>query len=337
MPRDSPLPGGYTPRSEEGSQKLNELTNLYTKLVDRVTTLETKLTQTMKVYGKAITKLVKKVKHLEDKLKSTAARKKVMLVLSDEEEDLGLEDPSKQGRMEEEEYPEADAAKILVEASRTRGKTYTRRRRSSDSSNEGNVGGLSSTAEEIQGTNEELARIVQEEEQAKALEQQEQERINLEAAQELQKQFDQRHETDDIDWNTIVEQVQERQSGLIIRYQTLKKKPVIVAQARKNMMVYLKNMASYKMSHFKGMSYDQIRPIFEKEYNKVQTLFKKDTEVEKTDKKRVPEETLLQESFKKLRTTQASNSEPLQEQPVEEPKELSEEDLKKMLEIVPVE
>ncbi|GKC75283.1 hypothetical protein Tco_1126057, partial [Tanacetum coccineum] len=80
-----------------------------------------------------------------------------------------------------------------------------------------------------------------------------------------------------------------------------------------------------------------IRPIFEEEYNKIQTLFKKDTEVEQTITKRIAEETLLQESFKKLRTAEASRSEPIQEQPTEEPKELSEEELKKMLEIVLVE
>ncbi|GJS06618.1 hypothetical protein Tco_0363414 [Tanacetum coccineum] len=103
------------------------------------------------------------------------------------------------------------------------------------------------------------------------------------------------------------------------------------------MMVYLKNMAGYKMNYFKGMSYDQIRPIFEQEYNKVQTLFKKDNDVVKTKPKRVAEETLLQESFKKLRTAQASRSEPIQEQSTEESRELTEEELKKMLEIVPVE
>ncbi|GKE22000.1 hypothetical protein Tco_1433512 [Tanacetum coccineum] len=104
------------------------------------------------------------------------------------------------------------------------------------------------------------------------------------------------------------------------------------------MMVYLKKMDNYKMKYFKGMSYDQIRPIFEEEYRKVQTLFKKDSEVSKSEKKRVAEEALLQESFKKLRTAQASGSEPFhQEKSTEEPKELSEEDLKKMLEIVPVE
>ncbi|GJX18412.1 hypothetical protein Tco_0221089 [Tanacetum coccineum] len=97
----------------------------------------------------------------------------------------------------------------------------------------------------------------------------------------------------------------------MIRYQSLKKKPVIVAQARKNMMVYLKNMANYKMKYFKGMSYDQIRPIFEEEYRKIQTLFKKDSEV---------------------------SSDPFhQEKSTEEPKELLEEDLKKMLKTVPVE
>ncbi|GKA36034.1 hypothetical protein Tco_0722525 [Tanacetum coccineum] len=124
----------------------------------------------------------------------------------------------------------------------------------------------------------------------------------------------------------------------MIRYHSLKKKPVTIAQARKNMMVYLKNMANYKMKYFKGMSYDQIRPIFEEEYKKVQILFKKDYEVSKSEKKRVAEEALLQESFKKLRTAQASGSELFhQEISTEEPKELSEEDLKKMLEIVLVE
>ncbi|GKE79653.1 hypothetical protein Tco_1545773 [Tanacetum coccineum] len=84
-----------------------------------------------------------------------------------------------------------------------------------------------------------------------------------------------------------------------------RKKPVSVAQARKNMMIYLKNMAGYKMGYFKGMSYDEIRPIFKKEYNKIQTLFKKNTEFEKTKTKRVTEETLLQENFKRLRIAEA--------------------------------
>nr|GEW33822.1 hypothetical protein [Tanacetum cinerariifolium] len=51
------------------------------------------------------------------------------------------------------------------------------------------------------------------------------------------------------------------------RYQALKRKPQTKAQARKNMMIYLRNMAGFKMDYFKGMPYDDIRPIFEKKFN----------------------------------------------------------------------
>ncbi|GKC39842.1 hypothetical protein Tco_1052226 [Tanacetum coccineum] len=349
MPHDSPLLGGDTPGSDEGSKKLNELTELCTKLFDKVTSLEKDLKQTKKVYGKARTKLVKKVKYLEDKLKSTTERRRAGMVISDDEEDLVSEDPSKQERMIETEYEEVNsevqldvlsAAKILADASRERVKTYksyTRRRRSTVSSRDSIAGGLFSTAEEILSTDERIAQKLNEEEMAKAAAREEHERIDFEKALELQKQLDEREDTDDIDWNAIAEQVQERKLDTIKRYQTLKKKPVSVAQARKNMMIYLKNMAGYKMNYFKGMSYDEIRPIFEEEYNKIQTLFKKDTEVEKTMTKRVAEETLLQESFKRLRAAKVSRSEPIQEQQTKESQELSEEELQKLLVTVPVE
>nr|GEW23924.1 hypothetical protein [Tanacetum cinerariifolium] len=51
------------------------------------------------------------------------------------------------------------------------------------------------------------------------------------------------------------------------RYQVLKRKPQTEAQARKNMMVYLKNVTGFKMDYFKGMSYDDIRPMFEAKFN----------------------------------------------------------------------
>nr|GEV93908.1 hypothetical protein [Tanacetum cinerariifolium] len=56
-----------------------------------------------------------------------------------------------------------------------------------------------------------------------------------------------------INWNEVVEQVKrkERQDNTVMRYQSLKRKPVTEAQARKNMMVYLKNMAGFKMDFFK--------------------------------------------------------------------------------------
>nr|GEW11815.1 reverse transcriptase domain-containing protein [Tanacetum cinerariifolium] len=85
------------------------------------------------------------------------------------------------------------------------------------------------------------------------------------------------------------------------RYQDLKKKLVSVAQAKKNMIIYLKNMAGYKMEFLKGMTYDAIRPIFER---------------------------------KKLRAAEVSGSESTQEIPTDDPKEITKEDVQSMLEIV---
>nr|GEV54693.1 putative ribonuclease H-like domain-containing protein [Tanacetum cinerariifolium] len=72
-----------------------------------------------------------------------------------------------------------------------------------------------------------------------------------------------------INWNEVIEQVKrkEKQDNAISRYQALKRKPVTEAHARKNMMVYLKNMVGFKMDFFKGMSYTDIRPIFKKNFN----------------------------------------------------------------------
>nr|GEU45999.1 hypothetical protein [Tanacetum cinerariifolium] len=96
------------------------------------------------------------------------------------------------------------------------------------------------------------------------------------------------------------------------------------------------NMAGYKMEFFRGMTYDKVRPIFEREYKKVETLFKLDKDVQEPKKTRVADETLLQESFKKLRATEVSGSESTQEIPSNDLKEISEEDIHNMLEIVPV-
>nr|GEW75248.1 hypothetical protein [Tanacetum cinerariifolium] len=44
------------------------------------------------------------------------------------------------------------------------------------------------------------------------------------------------------------------------------------------MMMYLKNMAGFKMDFFKGMSYDDIRPIFEKHFNSIVALLEEGEE-----------------------------------------------------------
>nr|GEW05380.1 hypothetical protein [Tanacetum cinerariifolium] len=62
-------------------------------------------------------------------------------------------------------------------------------------------------------------------------------------------------------------QRKEKEDNAVLRYQALKMKPQTEAKARKNMMIYLKNMVGFKMDYFKGMSYDDIRLIFEKYFN----------------------------------------------------------------------
>nr|GEZ56690.1 putative ribonuclease H-like domain-containing protein [Tanacetum cinerariifolium] len=103
---------------------------------------------------------------------------------------------------------------------------------------------------------------------------------------------------DNIDWNEVVEQVQSKQSDAVRKYQALKRNLVSVAQARKNMIIYLKNMAGFKMEFFKGMSYDEIRHLFKEEYNKVQTLFKEGLEIN-AEKIKAPRKRTRKENVEK--------------------------------------
>nr|GEX51109.1 hypothetical protein [Tanacetum cinerariifolium] len=68
------------------------------------------------------------------------------------------------------------------------------------------------------------------------------------------------------------------------KYQALKRKPQTKAQGRKNMMIYLKNVAGYKMDYFKGMSYDDIRHVFEKYFDSnVAFLIKSKEQIEEEE------------------------------------------------------
>nr|GEW52909.1 hypothetical protein [Tanacetum cinerariifolium] len=73
----------------------------------------------------------------------------------------------------------------------------------------------------------------------------------------------------DIDWDEAIDHVKmkAKEDPAIKRYQVLKRKPQTEAQARKNMIMYLKNVVGFKMDYFKGMSYNEIRPIFEAKFN----------------------------------------------------------------------
>nr|GEU50528.1 putative ribonuclease H-like domain-containing protein [Tanacetum cinerariifolium] len=72
-----------------------------------------------------------------------------------------------------------------------------------------------------------------------------------------------------IDWDEVIDHVNKKakEDPAVKRYQALKRKPQTEAQARKNMMLYLKNVAGFKIDYFKRMSYDDIRLIFEAKFN----------------------------------------------------------------------
>ncbi|GKA54227.1 hypothetical protein Tco_0753176 [Tanacetum coccineum] len=136
---------------------------------------------------------------------------------------------------------------------------------------------------------EERQRIARDAEIAKQLQEeidiarQEQEKYDLAQALELQKDLDKMKEgvaettqAHDIDWSDPV----------MLRYHAQQNRSFSKAEVRKNMCMYLKNQGGYKQSHFKGMSYEDIRPIFERVWDQNQSFVPKDSKIEKEVMKR---------------------------------------------------
>ncbi|GJR55243.1 hypothetical protein Tco_1405764 [Tanacetum coccineum] len=113
--------------------------------------------------------------------------------------------------------------------------------------------------------------------------------------EEKKRAMDEAETTKKIDWN----------DPSVIRYHSLKMKPKSIAQARRNMIKYLKNQGNFKITDFKGMSYNEIRPIFEKLWDFNQKFVpmdaekaskkQKSPEKERSTEKIVEEEAVTQE------------------------------------------
>ncbi|GJX45752.1 hypothetical protein Tco_0262428 [Tanacetum coccineum] len=322
-PNESPLHAVHSHGSDEGSLKLIELMNLVTKLSERIRVLEDDLKRTKKTYSAAFTKLILRIKKLESKVKTGKARKRARVVLSEDEED----DSSKQGRIDEdpntyfhqdddvvhdtaeERQPEDSTAGITVSTAPINISTARETR-----STAGRVvyGRRSKEARKDKGK----AIMTEPEPEKKSKKLLEQERLGLEEAIRLQEQVDKEERaqiardeeiarqllaldeervttetktTKDIDWN----------DPSVQKYWDLKNKPKSEAQARKNMIVYLKNQSNYKMKDFEGMSYDEIRPIFEKVWDFNHNFVPMDLEIEKEKKKPAEFQEIKEEKIKK--------------------------------------
>ncbi|GJZ48203.1 putative ribonuclease H-like domain-containing protein, partial [Tanacetum coccineum] len=317
VPHESSLHSVHSLRRDGGSLSLNELTVMCTSLAKKIEGLESELQQIKTTYSKVLTKLILRVKKLEKQVKTTTSRRKTRIVLSEDED--AAADSSKQDRIIEKIDADTNinlvtptkvssqrdhfkdplkilsAAKVLAKAAKQKG-MFTAG--ASTANEPGSVAGVKAQdkgkaimieseppkklkkKEQVQlSLDEELDRKIQEEEQAKAIAAQEQERKNLEAALEIQRQLDAREEvlaepthTHEIDWN----------DPSVLRYHAQLNRPYSVVEVRKNMIMYLKNQGGYKMSYFKGMPYEDIRPIFEKVWDQTQSFVPMDSEKEKS-------------------------------------------------------
>nr|GEV25341.1 hypothetical protein [Tanacetum cinerariifolium] len=58
-----------------------------------------------------------------------------------------------------------------------------------------------------------------------------------------------------------------KEDPTVQRYQAIKRKLMTEAQARRNMIMYLKNVVGFRLDYFKGLSYDDIHQIFKVKFN----------------------------------------------------------------------
>ncbi|GKE20855.1 hypothetical protein Tco_1432367, partial [Tanacetum coccineum] len=312
--------------------------------------------QTKVTYNDALAKLIKKVKKLEQIVKTSKSKRRARVVILEDED--AQEDSSKQRRkisdidedpnislvQDEEvtwfqdantEIPEkaSNDTKLMLQekehtevvedlSSREKGEkevttptnyqTYIRRRRGVGTGSGGVITASRQvsiadigTASEIGSTagikakDKGKAIIIEPEPENKTKLQQRQEIASLEAAIRLEEQFNEEEAQRIARDAKIAKQLHEemnktRQESVVaeddqahvidwsdpsvIKYHALKIRPRSVSEVRKNMCVYLKNQGGYKMKDFKGMSYDDIRPIFERVWDQINSFVPMDSE-----------------------------------------------------------
>ncbi|GJY87412.1 hypothetical protein Tco_0502040 [Tanacetum coccineum] len=237
QPSPSPHPIDTTHHTEEPTQMPYE-----SPLHKKVASLESELKQTKETYSTALIKLILRVKKLEKQVQTTNSRRKTRIILSKDEDATG--DPSNQGRIIEEIKSSnggvSTASRILSTAG-----VSTANESDSTAGGKAKDKGKEIMQEpeppkkhkkrvQVQmSMDEEIAKNMFEEEQAK-----------LDAREEVPAKATQATQAHEIDWNdpSVLNKIVEQ------------------------------NMENYKMSYFKGMSYDQIRPILEEEYKKVSNI-----------------------------------------------------------------
>nr|GEY20469.1 hypothetical protein [Tanacetum cinerariifolium] len=139
----------------------------------------------------------------------------------------------------------------------------------------------------------------------------------------------------------IIREQAERDSK-IARIHAERELEMIIAELDRSNEIFAKYLSEYeqakagfnagwKVKDFEGKTFEQIEEKFILVWEKMQEFVPMNSKLESEILKR-PGIQLGKESFKKLKTIEASGTESTQEQQSEEPKEISEEELKKMME-----
>ncbi|GJU82017.1 ribonuclease H-like domain-containing protein [Tanacetum coccineum] len=296
MPHESPLQSVHLLGRDEGSLSLHELMVLCTNLSNKVTSLEAELAQTKQTYGTALTKLIKK-----------RFRRRLVVILS--------------GEKGEQEVTTADTtlntASVLISTSSATPEVST---------TAANLVYIRRSAEKRKDKGKAIM-IEDESVQKKSKKQLEQERLSHEEAIRLQEQINEEERKRIARDAKIAKQLQEE-------YDKARKKEVVAEVDTTHVIDWNDPSGGYKMKDFKGMSYDDIRLIFEKVWDQVHSFVPMDSEEEVQRLKRAGQDVEAKPA-KRQRTKEVSES--VQEQTDEEPKtdELPQEQLNQMVIIVP--
>ncbi|GKA12496.1 hypothetical protein Tco_0692042 [Tanacetum coccineum] len=345
-----------TPTHEPTTQtmKVEDLLQLFLALITRIDALETELKETKTTMGKAIVKLIKKVKKMKDILK----RRRVVLPDSEDEE---VSNSSKQGRNLQKDKSEGyetpkegtttgdmdispqglEAAETLSQIKNKRRTDKTKEKRRLDEEDISPVVDEVNTASEVplvsivevstasrtitysrrsaeKKTIKDKGKAImtEPEPEKKSKRQLKEERLSFAEALRLQEQMDDEQRAQIARDEEIARQweAEERQRAIdeaksskidwtdpsVIRYHAQKMKPKTVAQARRNMIKYLKNQGNYQIKDFKGMSYNEVRPIFEKVWDFNQNIEHFDKVQERKEKEKTTQ--VKEEVAKKPKT-----------------------------------
>ncbi|GJW57409.1 hypothetical protein Tco_0104140 [Tanacetum coccineum] len=116
----------------------------------------------------------------------------------------------------------------------------------------------------------------------------------------------------------------------MLRYHAFQNRPDSVAEVRKNIVMYLKNKKGYKQSYFKGMKYEEIRPIFEKVWDQTHTFVPMDLEDKEKDSEKKGSR---KKSLARKRAGEKQSEESTKRQKIED--DVEKEELKAYLDLVP--